>query len=387
MPVMSRLYSPADYGLLAIFTAVSSIVATAITLRYETAILLPKDDAESNTIVLLSLALALSLGLFFGVAAWLLPDKIRSLLGVFELGKWLPIAALAGLAGAVLATGSAWLNRHRAYVKMAQLRIAQSAVAALAGLCLGYSGVGSGLMLAQLIALAVGCAFIATRLLPLLGQWNRRSMVDAGRKHHAAPRFLLPTALLDVVTMQLPVLLITAWFSSEAAGQFSMAWRILALPMALVGSAIGQVFFQRISSDVHVDMRLVLRRYVRVSLLLGGVAIFPMLLVASNGEEIFQFVLGHQWSESGRIAELLVISMSMYFVFSPTSSVLLALGKQNTLLGFSLFQLAYRILAAFISDDVMSYVKILVIFEFVNVVIFELFVFFFIRLRIRRGIV
>ncbi len=341
MPVMSRLYSPADFGLLAIFTAVSSVVATAVTLRYETTILLPKDDAESNSIVLLSLALALSLGFFCGVAAWLLPDKFRSLLGVSELGNWLPMAALAGLASAVLATGSAWLNRQREYVKMAQLRIIQNAVVALAGLGLGYSGTRSGLMHAQVIALAVACAFIGTRLLPMLANWNSRSVADAGRKHQAAPKLLLPTALLDVVTTQLPVLLITGWFNSETAGQYSMAWRILGLPMALVGAAIGQVFSQRFSQawpDQSVSRQLLIRTWTTLTM----IGLLPTIVLMAYGEPIFKWVLGDAWGEAGVIAEVIAPMLFVMFVSSPTSTTFLVLGFQKYSLIFGIAVLIYR---------------------------------------------
>lgn len=373
MPVMSRLYSPADFGLLAIFTAVSSIVATSVTLRYETAILLPKDNAEANNIVMLSLALALLLGLVCGLVTWLLPDKIRSLIGVLELGNWLPIAALAGLAGAVIATGWACLNRQRSYVKLAQLRMLQSTTAVLAALGLGYSNAESGLILAQIIALIVACAFVGMRLMPMLSEWNYRSMLDAGRKHPSVPRFLLPTALLDVVTMQLPVLLITAWFSSELAGQFSMAWRILALPMTLVGSAIGQVFFQRFSlawPDAASSRKLLLRTWKTLAL----IGLIPTILLITLGEPIFKWVLGDGWGEAGVIAGLIAPMLFAMLISSPTSSTFLVLGLQKYSLIFGLAVFIYRPLCLWIGlifGDFYIGLSILVIMEMLQIFTYQ----------------
>lgn len=379
MPVLSRLYSPGAFGALAVFMAVSSIVATAVTLRYETSILLPKEEGEATFLVLLSVALAMLLGLACGTIAWLLPEKVRAVLGVSSVGEWLPLAVLAGMATAVIAIGTAWLNRKRAYLKMAKLRIAQSALGAVLSIGLGIYGYGAGLLAAQIISVSVVAVVVMAGLSAMRVHWNRQAIRGVAALHIAAPKYLLPTALLDVVTMQLPVLLITAWFSSEAAGQFSMAWKILALPMALIGAAVGQVFFQRISADIHSNIDLVRRRYVKVSLMLGGVAILPALLVATYGEALFEIVLGPAWGESGKMAELLVISMSMYFVFSPTTSILLVLARQKVLLGFSVLQLAYRLSAALVSSDVMDYIRLLVICEFINVVLFELVVVYFLN--------
>jgi O-antigen/teichoic acid export membrane protein len=386
MPVMSRLYTPADFGVLAVFLAVSSIVATAITLRYETSILLPKEESESKSLVLLSLALTLVLGLIVGVTAWLLPEKIRGMLGVSVLGGWLHIAVLAGMATAVVAVGTAWFNRQRAYIKMTQLRITQSGVGAICGITFGIYGYTTGLLMAQMISLLLLSAVVMFSLRAMCVHWSEPAMRNVAMKHSAAPKYLLPTALLDVVTLQLPVLLITAWFSSEAAGQFSMAWKILALPMALIGGAVGQVFFQRISSDMHLDMHLVRHRYIKVSMLLGMVAIVPTLLTAIYGQEIFMFVLGQKWRDSGKMAELLVFATTMYFIFSPTASILLVLGKQKVLFIFSVVQLAYRLGVALISNDVMDYIRWLVICEFINVVLFELVVVYFLNRKLRSGV-
>lgn len=342
MPLLTRLYTPTDFGQLAIFTAVSSIVATGITLRYETSILLPKDSAESNAVFLLSLALALILGIMCGIAAWLLPVNFLRHIGLAELGHWLPMAVLAGVAMAVLTTGLMWLNRLRAYAKMSQLRITQSVVAAITGLALGYSDTTAGLMLAQIIGLAVPCYFIAKGLLPQIRLWNGRMLVDVARKHQAAPRFLLPTALLDVVTLQMPVMLIAGWFGSDVAGQFSMAWRVLALPMALIGAAIGQVFFQRFSEtwpDAQAAKKLLIQTWKALALF----GFIPMVCVVLYGEKLFILVLGELWGEAGKIASIIAPMLYAMLVSSSTSGIYLVLGLQRFSLIFGMSFLFYRV--------------------------------------------
>ena len=341
MPVMSRLYTPADFGLLAVFLAVSSIVATAITLRYETAILLPKEQSESVSLVLLSLALALLLGLAVGIIAWLLPETIRVMLGVKALGDWLPIAVLAGVATAVLAIGTSWLNRQRAYITMTQLRITQSGVGAICGITLGLYGYTAGMLLAQIVSLLVVAVVVMVSLRAIHTQWRKQAICNVATRHSAAPKYLLPTALLDVITMQLPILLITAWFSSGEAGQFSMAWKILAMPMALIGSAMGQVFLQRFA-QVWPDAQSARQLLYRTWKVLTLVGVLPTILIMVFGEIIFTWVLGNAWGGAGRMAAVIAPMTFAILISSPTSGIFLVLGLQKYSLFFGAAFIVYR---------------------------------------------
>lgn len=368
---LSRLYSPAAFGTYAVFISVSSIVAIAVTLRYETAILLPKEEPEAASLVSLGLLSVVGLGGVIALAASLLPFGFRKLVGLAGLSGWLPVAVLAGMATAVVAIAVAWLNRKQAYGRISMLRIVQSTMIAIVAIFLGLGGVADGLLLAQLAALLAVAILALGSLREARAGWHLPSMRSVAGQYSEAPRYLLLTAILDVVTLQLPVLVITARYSSEAAGQFSMAWRILALPMALIGGAVGQVFFQKISADIHTGIRLVWDRYVRLSLWLAAAAVIPTLVMAVYGGDILPFLLGSQWHASGRMAEWLVYSTMLYFVFSPTTSILLVLRRQTVLLIFSLIQLAYRLFAAVIADSAMAYIQWLVAFEIVNVILFE----------------
>jgi O-antigen/teichoic acid export membrane protein len=347
MPVVSRLYSPADFGVLAVFGAVSSIVSTAITLRYETSILLPKEEKESISLVELSLVLVAIFGLLSGAVAWFLPDSIRKVIGVLALGGWFPIAVLNSVGLALLAIGITWLNRNRKYGRMAQLRVIHTVAFAVMAISLGFYGITDGLLLSQIVSLTIVSAFVLNNFSSLKFHWNRKPLYAVAIKHISAPKFLLPTALLDTVTQQLPVLLITAWFTSESAGQFSMAWRILAIPSSLVGSAVGQVFLQRFVNvwpDAVAAQRLLFRTWKTLFL----VGVVPFLLVMLFGQQFFTFVLGPAWSESGRIAAVIAPMLLAMLISSPTSGIFLVLGLQRLSLFFGAAFLIYRTLCIYL---------------------------------------
>jgi O-antigen/teichoic acid export membrane protein len=224
---------------------------------------------------------------------------------------------------------------------MTYLRITQSGVGAICGIALGVYGHATGLLMAQIISLLLLAAVVMFSLRGMCAHWSKPAMRNVAKKHSAAPKYLLPTALLDVITMQLPVLLITAWFSSEAAGQFSMAWKILALPMALIGGAIGQVFLQRFS-QVWPDAQSARRLLFRTWKILALVGVLPTILVMVFGEQFFTWVLGNAWGGAGRMASVIAPMLLAILVSSPTSGIFLVLGLQKYSLFFGTAFIVYR---------------------------------------------
>jgi O-antigen/teichoic acid export membrane protein len=377
MPFMSRLYSPADFGQLAVFAAVVVTTATAITLRYETAILLPKNERQSTDLILLSLTLTSCLGIILSIFALGAPDEIKTWLGIGSLGDWFPFAVLSGIGSSVIAVGANWLNRRRAYIQMSTQRLIQSIIAVGLGIGFGLGGNVAGLLIAQVVAVLVTCMIVIAQVWPLLRHWSPQAIAAIAREHIAAPKFLLPTALLDVVTMQLPVLLITAWFSSDSAGQFSMAWRILALPMSLIGGAVGLVFFQRFSKvwpDVPAARRLLLKTWKILAL----VGLLPTVVVMVFGELFFSFVLGEAWREAGVMAAVMAPMLLAMLVSSPTSTSYLVIGLQKYSLIFGLASLIYRpmsLYVGFLNKNIYLAIFLYSFFEIFQIFLYQFVVF------------
>jgi len=385
-PILSRLYTPSQFGLLMLFLAVISITATAVTLRYETTILLPKEDEEeSRALVYLAFGLASMIGGVLAAISWLLPDSIRGLLGLAGLKQWMTVAVIASIGTAVITVVVGWFNRRKEYKKIAATRVMQSTAAALAGIILGIAGCANGLLYAQLIAVSAALFFIMlSAYKDMRPRLSFSAITAVAVKHYRAPAFLLPTALLDVFTMQLPVILITAWFTSEAAGQFSMAWRILALPMSLIGGAIGQVFFQRFSQawpDVIAAKKLLFGTWK----VLAIVGLLPTITIMLFGEQLFGWIFGEPWRQAGRMAVIIAPMIFLMLISSPTSSTFIVLNLQKYSFLFGAAFLFYRIASIYTGSFFNSLpvgLVVLVLCEIVAIIIYNMIVI----LRIRNEI-
>lgn len=373
-PLLTRLYTPSDFGLLAVFIAVATVGATLVTLRYETSILVPKETTESANLVLLSLVLGVGLSATLAIMSALLPTELQEKAGLGSLGHWLPIAFLTAATISTLIIAQTWLNRQKKYVEMAWLRVLQSVTIAGLAIVLGLIQTENGLLFAQIGASTFIC-FAAIWLSRSAAKfWEKKQLKSTAAIHRSAPVYILPTALLDVVTLQLPVLLIAIWYSESMAGQFSMAWRILMLPMALVGGAIGQVFLQKFASPQKTaeERRLMLKRTWGY---LGILGIPAMLIIYTFGESIFKYILGSEWAEAGVIAAILTPMALMQFISSPTSGAYIILGLQKYSLIFGISVLIYRpicIYYGFINNNIYDGLKAWVICEIIQVLLYQL---------------
>lgn len=372
-PLLTRLYSPSEFGLLAVFLAVVSVSATLVTLRYESSILVPKENTESASLVLLSLVLGGGLSLVMAVLGALLPMELQKKIGLGALGNWIPIAFLTAAATAALAVMQGWMNRQNRYTQMAWLRVGQSISVAGLAIIFGLLDLQNGLMIAQVCASACLClaAIWLGRSAALL--WRTSHLQATAFAHTNAPKYMLPAALLDVVTLQMPVVLIAAWFGADEAGQFSMAWRLLMLPMALIGGAIGQVFIQRFSKLIANPVLAgnLIKRSWLILFLMGLVPFFVVFLI---GDLVFFAFLGEEWAGAGRAAKILAPMAFAMFISSPTSGVFIILGIQRYSVIFGLASLIFRPLSLFVGyyfGDICLGLFVWVFFEVLQVFLYQ----------------
>ncbi len=344
-PVWSRLYTPADFAALGLWTAVVAVGSMALTLRFDAVIVPERDEAAARGLLRLCLLLALGGGALLAVATALLPAAwlARAGFGPLAAAGWaaLPGAVLAAAGAAALAAALAWANRGRQWRRMSAARIGFAAVAAGAGIALGVGGVAGGLLWAHAAAAAAALALAWPGREPLRGDAALPARAVAAR-HADSPRYLWPAALLDALTQQLPLWLIVLWFGDELAGQFGLAWRVAALPALMAASAAGSVFLQRFAEVAAAD-----RGAARTLLLatwrrFAWIAFAPALLLAAFGAPLFGWVFGAAWAPAGQMAALLVPMLFAMAVSSPTSGALIVLGLQRLAPRFGLAMLVYR---------------------------------------------
>jgi len=167
--------------------------------------------------------------------------------------------------------------------------------------------------------------------------------------------------------MQAAPLMLAAFFSPVVVGFYGMAYMVVNMPMSLIGSATGQVFFQKASEEKNRtgSVKMVVQE---VHQRLVSIGIFPILILMVIGEELFALVLGAQWGTAGGYARILAPWLLLVFIASPLSTIFSVLERQTVDLSFNLLILFSRIAVLYIGGVYGNPVIALVLFSITGVI-------------------
>jgi O-antigen/teichoic acid export membrane protein len=125
--------------------------------------------------------------------------------------------------------------------------------------------------------------------------------------------------------MKLPLFVITGVYGVASAGYFSIAERVVQIPISLLGSAISQVFLSvAADSKGSAELKLLVEK---ISSKLIHIGLPPAVLFFLTGPELFLYVFGENWRLAGEFAKWMTPWFFMQFISSPLSVVFVATEK------------------------------------------------------------
>ncbi len=335
-PLLTRLYTPVEFGLFTLVTSIFSILALISGGRFEIAILLPKKKTDAINL----LALSVLVNLFFLGVFYVVLFLLDTTLGLNKMGFWYYLLPIFVFIVGISQTLTAWFNRRKQYRAMVNFRVSQSffnnglAVAngflktTLNGLLLAYliSGIISfGVLIAQLKE--------DRQLLKKFVSVNRMRLM--ARKYVRFPLYNTFQSVLDASQINGLIYLISILFGQFFVGIFAMAIRIMFVPMNLIGGSISQVFYQEASELEMKNQALV--PLMKKTAMRSALLISPVLvIIVFFGPQLFGFVFGDVWADSGRFAQYLCPWICLDFVRAPLSQVPLIIDKQKEMLSFTI---------------------------------------------------
>ena len=335
-PVLTRLYSPGDFGILAVYVSILSIAATVTSLRYELAIPLSKDDDTAASLVVLSLTIVLGMSVLIGLGIWFLGEWIVTLVNIPALRPYLWLLPLGLVGIGVYQILNYWAVRRNAFLDIARTKLSQGIGMVLTQVGLGLVKLGPlGLMLGQVVGWSAGSGRLA--LLAFRDQHGRHlRQVNLAGVHQAARRYWRLACLgslsdfADSAGLHASSLLWVALYGPEVGGLYALAQRIVGIPMALIGRAISQVYFgtaAELARGKNPELRRLFLTTASRLLFIGGP---PILLLGLGGPRLFGIVFGSAWQNAGAFTRALIPMFVAQIVMSPLSPTLYILEKQGT---------------------------------------------------------
>jgi O-antigen/teichoic acid export membrane protein len=367
-PVLTRLFSPEEFGIYAFYMSLITFFAVIASGRYEQAIILPKEDADAINVLGLSFTLLIVFSLlltglfFFGFT------PISQLIDTPALDDWLLFLPLCVFSVAAYRIMTLWSNRKSRFNISARAIFIQTLGRAgtqlIGGLIKmsafsvgvfaffkvmfnesymlpsGMSTIGlTALILSYFAGFFIGFLFLIWPFIKfdrnILGAITWSSMKVQAKIFVKFPKINSLHAMGDElknIGVNSTILFV---FNDVILGFYSMTFRVLRAPLTVIGSSFGQVFYQR-AAELHAnnqDFRGLMKATVK-KLAIIALPIFLVLLVF--GPDLFAIVLGQKWRVAGVYTQYLTPWLFLNFVISPIQQVAIILNKQGQIFLFSL---------------------------------------------------
>ena len=385
IPILTRIYTPSEFGLYALFFAISSILGMVSSLRYEQAIMLPKSDRDAQALVFLSTVVTLIFSIFTAIVLSIFYNFFVSYFEGIEYLVWLlPISIfIIGM----IQIFDIYSTRKQLYKKIATVRMIESVTTIStqwsSRSIFIFDGLIIGKMLSNIVSLYLYIYIHIKKHTLVLKHINKRRVKANIKRHENFPRYFFFSSLLNSLSQQLPIFLFTLLFSPAIAGFYSLTARVMQAPILLVAGSTRSVFYQK-ASQMYARGEDIIPLHIKTTVGLVKLFIVPLLVILFFGEEIFIFLFGSKWAESGVIAEITIIWFLFVFITPPTSMMYNILKLQKRLLQLQTVTTVLRVLAIYLGFYIWgTYIASVTLFTIISV-IHNLIFMGYIYYRIRR---
>ena len=356
---LTRIYTPDDFGLFALYMSILSITMIFSTAKYEMAIMLPDNEEDARGLLELSMLISLGVSLLLLVLVLLFNDAFTRLLGNDAISPWLYFIPLSTLLVGFFQSFRYFNNRRKKYGIITAANVSQSFTNSFGKLGVGPFITGpTGLITGTLIGQFTGFLIFYINSLKngyrILAHPDLARIRSLARKYSLFPKFNMFQGLINNLSGALPIFIFTSYFSSTIAGYFSLGYTVIYRPMNLVVSAFFQVLFQNIieknnnARRIYPDIRKFLIRMLQL-------VIIPFIVFLFLAPDIFRIIFGAEWEEAGKYTQILIPWLFMVSLTMPLSFIPDMYKRQRTAFYIDLVKFLLRaaaLIAGAVKQDV-----------------------------------
>lgn len=343
-PVLSRLYSTDDFGLLNLFLSIAGVMVLFATADYQDAILLPKEDKKASACFQTGFActIVITLLCFFSL---LFSHNIATAFNAPLLADIYYLLPFYVFFSALWMLISHWFYRKKEFVRISGYTLTQSVFNASAKSAFGILGnTAYGMIISMTIAPFIafaGCLSKNIRkVLSPLFNVNKTDCISMAKEYSNFPKYSLPRSIVNNFSGSLPVFLLTPFFSLSEIGIYGMALTLAFKPINLFNSSVHGVLYQRFSEKVSSNEPLmpILSYFTKMatSIVIPVFAVLYFFL-----PWLAAVILGEEWRESGEYIRIMLPWLAILVVLGSVHFIPNLFNRQKGLL---LFEIAYFVL-------------------------------------------
>ena len=331
-PIIARIFTPAEFGLLATLTAITTIITEFSSGKYELGILVAKTKKDAVNLIGLTIFLSFFMvTIIYLILQLFFIDFLSQTLHEMELKKWLFICPVTAFFIIIYTTYNEWCVRNGYFKNLAVNKITNASAITLSKLFLGvFKFFSQGLVAGDVIGRGISagtCIFRAIQKdITAFKEISIKQIKIIAKEFSAFPTFIMPGRLLNIIGQQLPVLFLGYYFNAVEVGYLSMTMLVFSVPVNVIALAVRDVFRQRANEEFKNagNCRII---YMKVFKTLSIIAFIGIILSVLLLPVVFSIFLGEQWTTAAFYAQILAIPTLLSFVADPLSDLLIIANK------------------------------------------------------------
>lgn len=324
-PLLTRLYLPEAFGLLAFVLSVSNPFTSFSTFRLEQAVVLPKSNNDSlkiaNTVIILNT--------FFSVLLLVFIIGFGEILFQKTIGLLLFIPCVVFITGFQMPLNS-WLQRNKKYSSIANGKLIQTIAISVFSILFYWFNTSYGLLLGYLIGWIVYSLYMYYHAnknqfylqFSDITNYTKSTIL----KYKDFPLYHVLPSVAVSFTLSIPVYYFSKYYSEAEIGWFNFSRQMLMVPVSLVSAAFSQVYYARVVDVINHQKKL-LPEFKKLLSILFYISLAMIVTLFFFGELLFSKIFGVEWFTAGTYASVLVFSAALQLIVWPLNSIPVALGK------------------------------------------------------------
>lgn len=334
-PFLTRMYSPEEFGVFGIYIAVISLFSVVVCGKYEMAIVLPEKDKDAINILILSVGIASIVSLILMFALLIIPSSLLRAINISQnLISYIWVIPISVLLTGLFQSLNKWAIRKKTFKIIALAQVNKSTTTIGSQLIYNYQFIlmSNGLVVGQIFGFLFATTLLAYQLLKrdfniIKKYGNFTSIKRMLVRYKQFPIYSIWSGLLNTGSVQLPLFMLAFFFNPVIVGYYTLANRLLTIPISVLGTSVSQVFLQQATEE---NRRGNLGDFsLSVFSKMLSIGLTPMIMVSIVSPELFSVVFGQAWYNSGVYVQWLTVWLLFVFISSPISGIFIILEKQK----------------------------------------------------------
>lgn len=353
-PIITRLYTPAEYGQYALFNSLVVNIALFSSLKYTETIVLAETREQRNNAISLSFSAVIIFSALTAAGVFTFYEPLSNFFDVNDGGEFLYFIPLGVLITCTLEIVVTINVRQKKFLNNGFAGFLNNVSARFFNIlyALLFKSQTFGLIAGDFVGKLVGIAGVLSSYRIFLRSSKEfvrsvslKGMMFIAQKYKSFPLYFLPSSVLIYLSGHLPLYFFQTKYSSAAVGAYALASSMLEIFNRLIPYALSPVFLQKATELKNTSPHHLAERSFK---LFGYMLLLATLLFsgfALVGDRLFPFVFGKEWTTAGTYVAILSVPYAFNFVAVSLSEIYNVMGRQRFLLANSIFNLFLKIVS------------------------------------------